>query len=65
MQPLFEGKRTENKRDMPKNEPQLVFIYIDRNPAKVLPFNIGYSSTIICKILDLLSYTQVTETLWW
>jgi len=45
--------------------PQLVFIYIDRNPAKELPFNIGDLSAIICEILDLLSYTQVTETLWW
>jgi hypothetical protein len=45
--------------------PQLVFIYIDRNPAKELPFNIGDSSAIICEILDLLSYTRVTETLWW
>ena len=45
--------------------PQLVFIYIDRNPAKELPFNIGDLSVIICEILDFLSYTRVTETLWW
>ena len=45
--------------------PQLVLIYIDRIPAKELPFNIGDLAAIIGEILYLLSYTRVLETLWW